>query len=81
MSVTYYVALPFVMTDEGIAPSEPRECPSEPSAIRVAEALSRDPANVGALAFKRTGEPNQGQYGDAVILKSFGEIPSNLDEL
>ena len=81
MSVTYYVALPFVMTDEGIAPGEAHECPNESSAIRRAEALSRDPANVGALAFKRTGEPNQGQYGDAVLLKSFGEIPSNLDEL
>jgi hypothetical protein len=81
MSVTYYVALPFVDTEEGPAPGQAQEMPNEGSAIRYAEALSRRPANVGALAFKRTGEPNAGQFGDATILKTFGKIPANLDEL
>ena len=43
--------------------------------------MSRDPANVGELAFKRTGVPNAGQFGHATILKLFGQVPSNLDEL
>jgi hypothetical protein len=81
MSLTYYVALPFVQHETGIAPGQAQECPNEPSAIRRAEALSRKEPNVGALAFRRSGDPNLGSYGDATILKTFGEVPDNLDEL
>jgi hypothetical protein len=81
MSVTYYVALPFIRTDDGIAAGQGQECPNGPTAIRRAEAMSRDAANVGALAFKRTGDPNIGAFDDATILRSFGVVPDNLDEL
>ncbi len=81
MSVTYYVALPFIRTEEGVAPGQAQEMPNEGSAIRQAEAMSRNPEHAGALAFKRTGSPNVGQFGDATILKTFGEVPANLDEL
>ena len=81
MSVTYYVALPFVRTEDGIAVRLAEEVPNEPSAIRLAETLSRKAGNVGALAFKRTGDPNIGSFADATIPKAFGEVPSNLDEL
>jgi hypothetical protein len=37
--------------------------------------MSRDAADAGALAFKRTGAPNMGSYSDATILKTFGDIP------
>ena len=80
MSVTYYVALPFVRTEDGIAPGDAKECPNEPSAVRRAEAMSRNPAHVGALAFKRTGDPNLGSFGDATLLRTFGSVPDNLDE-
>jgi hypothetical protein len=79
MSVTYYVALPFVRTEEGLAAGQPQEMPNEPSAIRRAEAMSRQPDHIGALAFKRSGDPNTGSYGDATILQTFGEVPENLD--
>jgi hypothetical protein len=81
MPVTYYVALPFVRTEDGIAAGQGQECPSEMSAIRRADAMSRDAAKAGALAFKRTGDPNIGSFNDATILKAFGDIPENLDEL
>jgi hypothetical protein len=81
MPVTYYVALPFVRTEDGIAAGQGQECPSEMSAIRRADAMSRDAANAGGLAFKRTGDPNIGSFNDATILKAFGDIPENLDEL
>jgi hypothetical protein len=55
--------------------------PNERAAIRRAEALSRDPANAGALAFKRSGDPGMGNFDDATLLQSFGEVPKNLDEL
>ena len=49
MAVTYYVALPFIRTDDGTAPGEAQECQSEAAAIRRAEGMSRDPANAGRL--------------------------------
>jgi hypothetical protein len=81
MAVTYYVALPFVKTEEGVAPGQAEEMPNESAAIRRAESMSRDPANAGALAFKRSGDPSMGNFGDATILKTFGVVPENLDEL
>ena len=81
MSVTYYVALPFLRTEEGVAAGQGQECPNEGAAMRKAESMSRDAANAGALAFKRSGDPNLGSFGDATVLKTFGDIPENLDEL
>jgi hypothetical protein len=81
MSVTYYVALPFVRTEDGVAPGQAQEMPNEGAAIRRAEAMSRDVTNAGALAFRRSGDPGMGSFGDAVVLKTFGEVPDRLDEL
>jgi hypothetical protein len=81
MAVTYYVALPFIRTEDGSAPGEAQECPSEHAAIRRAETLARDPHNAGAVAFKRTGDPNIGEFSDAVVVKRFGEVPDDLSEL
>jgi hypothetical protein len=39
--VTYYVALPFVVTDDGIAAGEPVECFNPNAVVMRAEALSR----------------------------------------
>src|SRR5258708_3292711 len=47
MDVTYYVALPFVRADDGLAPGEAVECPSGSTAIMRAEALSRKPGCAG----------------------------------
>jgi hypothetical protein len=80
MAVTFYVALPFLRTEEGVAPGQAQEMPSERAALVRAESMSRDPANAGALAFKRSGDPNVGEFGEATILKAFGEVPKNLDE-
>ena len=43
--------------------------------------MSRDPANAGAVAFKRAGDPNVGEFSDAVVLKKFGDVPNDLSEL
>jgi hypothetical protein len=81
MPLTYYVALPFVRTEDGIAAGQAQECQSAPEANRKAEAMSHNPLNVGALAFMRTGDPSLGNFADATILKKFGDVPDNLDEL
>ena len=80
MAVTYCVALPFIRTEDGTAPGEAQECQSEAAAIRRAEGMSRDPA-AGAVSFKRAGDPNVGEFSDAVVLKKFGDVPEDLSEL
>ena len=76
--IIYYVALPFVRIDEGLAPAEPVECPHAAAAVRRAEVMSRDATNVGAIAFSRQGSPELGEFEDAVVLKTFGEVPDDL---
>lgn len=74
--VTYYVALPFVAGDDGPEPREAVECTSASAAIVRAERLARTEGHIGAVAFSRTGDPGAGEFGDAVVLRSFGEVPS-----
>lgn len=81
MSVTYYVALPFVRTEDGTAAGQAMECQSEAQALSRAVAMSRDPQNAGAIAFKRSGEPELGEFSDAIIIRRFGEVLEQLDEL
>jgi uncharacterized protein (DUF1684 family) len=58
MAVTYHVAIPFIRTEDGTAPGE-----AEAAAIRRAEGMSRDPANAGAVAFKRAGTERWRVFG------------------
>jgi hypothetical protein len=74
----YYVALPFTATEGGLAPGQAVECPSGATAIRRAQALASDNANAGAVAFSRSGDPNLGDFEDAVILKTFGQVPDDF---
>ena len=59
--ITYYVALPFVAADDGVAAGEPAECLSSNAAVMRAESLARNPENGGAVAFSRTGDPATGR--------------------
>ena len=68
--VTYFVALTFVATDDGIAAGEPMECFNATAVVMRAEALSRKEGHVGAIAFSRTGDPATGDFSDAKVLKS-----------
>ncbi len=75
-TVNYYVALPFTRTEDGLAPGQAVECPNSGAAIRRAEAMAH--SNAGAVAFQRSGDPNIGEFSDAVILKKFGDVPDDL---
>jgi hypothetical protein len=63
--VTYFVALPFVAADDGVAAGEPTECFNPVAVAMRAEALSRKPGHVGAVAFSRTGDPATGDFDAA----------------
>ena len=40
--------------------------------------MAANEANAGAVAFSRSGDPNLGEFDDAAILKSFGEVPEDF---
>jgi hypothetical protein len=67
--VTYYVALPFVAGDDGMAAGEPTECVNPNAAVMRADALSRKEGHVGAVAFSRTGDPATGDFSDANVIR------------
>jgi hypothetical protein len=79
--VTYYVALPFVATDDGSAPGEAVACFDPNAAVMRAEAFSHKPGCVGALAFSRTGDPATGDFRDARIIRKFSDVPVDMSAL
>jgi hypothetical protein len=79
--VTYYVALPFVVGDDGVAAGEPTECFNPVAVVMRAEALLRKEGHVGAVAFGRTGDPATGDFSDAKVIKKFGNVPDDLSTL
>ena len=77
--VTYYVALPFLQDEAGSPVAG--ECQTSSGALRRAEILSKAAGSIGAVAFSRTGDPLIGEFGDARLLKKFGNVPDDLSGL
>jgi hypothetical protein len=73
--------MPFVHSEEGPAPGQAMECQNEGQALSRAGTMSRDPANAGSIAFKRSAGPLLGDFSDAIFIKKFGEVSERLDEL
>lgn len=72
---TYYVVVPFGRDEDGqVVPGEAKEAPNGEMAQRRARAVAAAGTNVGALAFSRTGDPSNGEFGDATVLATFGEV-------
>jgi hypothetical protein len=80
--VTYYVALPFLQDDTGSpVAGAAEECQSPTTALRRAEMMARMTGSIGAVAFSRTGDPMIGEFGDAKLLRTFGNVPDDLSGL
>jgi hypothetical protein len=80
-TITYYVALAFKKAeDDGgdIVACDPKEARSSDQAIRMAGSLARTEGHCGAIAFSRTGDPALGDFEDALILKTVGEVDVGL---
>jgi hypothetical protein len=77
--VIYYAALPFVrLQDGGLAPGEAVECSHSSAVIRRADAMFRDEANAGAVALARIDNPDLYNVKDALVLKTFGDVPEDF---
>ncbi|MGJ4927058.1 hypothetical protein ACQR1I_03535 [Bradyrhizobium sp. HKCCYLS2038] len=80
--VTYYVAMAFKRDESGeLIAGAAEECQSSATALRRAEAMSRLPDNIGAVAFSRSGDPLMGEFNDARLLHKFGQLPDDLGQL
>ena len=78
-AVTYYVALPFFRSEDGdLVAGEAQERQTASAAVNEARRLAA--ASAGAVAFSRTGDPSVGEFEDAVLIQTFGDVP-NLDDL
>jgi hypothetical protein len=74
--------MPFLQDDTGSPMAgAAEECQSSSSALRRAELLSRAAGSIGAVAFSRTGDPMLGEFGEAKLLKKFGNVPDDLSSL
>jgi hypothetical protein len=73
--VTYYVALPFVAADDGIAPGEAVECFNPKRSGNAGRGGVAEAGYVGAVAFSRSGDPATGDFGDAKLIRKFGNVP------
>ena len=80
--ITYYVAMPFLRDESGLLiAGNAEECQSSTTALLRAEMLSRLSGNSGAIAFSRSGDPMMGEFGDAQLLRRFGNVPEDLSGL
>jgi hypothetical protein len=78
--VIYYAALPFVRLENGgLVPGEAVECPHSSAVIRRADAMFRNEANAGAVALARIESPDLGDFEEAMILRTFGDVPDDFD--
>ncbi len=76
----HYTALPFVRLENGgLAPGEAVECRHTTAVIRRADTMVRNEANAGAVALARIESPRLGEFEEAVILKTFGDVPDEFD--
>lgn len=77
--VTYYVVQSYEMGKKGmLIPDDPKEALSELAACGMAYRLSL--AKAGAFAFSRTGDPDTGDWDDAVILVQHGLLPKEVTD-
>ena len=81
MTVTYYVALPFVDSEDGPQPGPAIECTTASEARSKAESMSRKDEHVGAVAFSRAGDPAIGEFSDAELLGRYGLTPDDFAAL
>jgi hypothetical protein len=51
------------------------------AAIRRAEAMSSREEIAGAVAFYRRGNPDLGEFDEAEILKTFGQVPEDFRDI
>ena len=76
-TISYFAVLPLSRTDDGDFLAE---AAIEMRSAEQARATASRMAGVerGAIAFSKTGDPQLGEWQDAVILGRYGDVPDDL---
>ncbi len=78
--ITYFVVQSFTRGKRGaLLADTPVQATDQGHASRMLERLSKSKA--GVIAFSRSGDPTTGEYNDAIILATFGELPDEASEM
>ncbi|MEI7601720.1 MAG: hypothetical protein WCJ41_20690, partial [Aestuariivirga sp.] len=79
-NVTFFVMIPFKKMRGGIVAQAGVQCSSERSAMSQArDAVTK--GAVGAIAFKRSGDPGLGEYGEATLICQEGDVPDSVEDM
>jgi hypothetical protein len=78
--ITYFVMVPFKDAGGDLVAEQGVQCPSEGSAKAQARSAVAKGA-IGAIAFKRSGDPGLGEYGEAILICKEGELPEDVMEM
>jgi len=75
--VTYFVVVPYKLAKRGrLVDGQPQAAQSADQARRMAVRLRAH--NDGVVAFSRSGDPETGDWDDAVILLFDGHVPNEV---
>ncbi len=78
--ITYFVVQSFQRGKKGaLIPDEPKPARDQNHCMILAERPSKGSASV--VAFSRSGDPDSGDWEDAVLIAQYGEVPGELLEL
>jgi hypothetical protein len=72
--ITHFIAVPFDLTDHGLAAGEQFKCASPAAAIERAKGFWQVMGHAGAVALVRTGYPEW----QTTVLRTFGNVPEDL---
>jgi hypothetical protein len=75
-AITYYVVQPFRMIEGELVPGEPMEKRSADLARSAARMIGLREGD-GAVAFSRSGDPQLGDFEDAVVIARAGLVPES----
>lgn len=77
--VTYFVAVAFGRNENGDieAIGEGVQTQSSEAARRTASRFQAQ--HGGGIAFSRTGDPNTGDFDEAIVLARYGDVATTLD--
>jgi hypothetical protein len=77
-NTAYFAVLPFSRTEDGDFLAEAAiEMRSAAQARTIASRMEGGEGK-GAIAFAKTGDPQLGEWDDAVILGRYGDVPDDL---
>jgi hypothetical protein len=76
-TITYFAVLPFSRTEDGDFLAEAAiEARSADQARAIASRMVAPER--GAVAFSKTGDPQLGEWNDAIILGRYGDAPDDI---